>query len=272
MSTKSHYTRRIVSPKIVSPDARFSVTDRQEQIEGFNQLALSQAKGMLIGAGGINSETGEGLCRKGVGELVFIDPDEVDHTNLNRQFFIGRDLFKKKAWRLIRNLAPHAPSGTALVGHALRFQDAVALRFDLRATFAVVGVDNGETRVAASVFFRKLGVPVIFIAVNWQAEAGYVFVQESGKACFGCLFPKTLYGRRAPCRTPASKDILKVVAGIALYAVDTLIMERKRNWNYREVHLAGFAPSCGRVVERRSDCPLCGDLKSGCEATESDHE
>jgi hypothetical protein len=227
-------------------------------IDGFNQQALRQARGILVGAGGINGETGEGLCRKGIGELVFIDPDEVEPTNLNRQFFFERDLFKNKALRLAKNLAPHAPCGTVLVGHALSFQDAVALNVNLHGTFGVIGVDNGEARVAASIQFRRLDIPAIFIAVDLLAEAGYVFVQEAGKACFGCLFPKTMFGRKAPCRAPASKDILKVVAGIALYATDTLIMERKRSWNYREVHLAGFAPSCERVVGRLPDCPLCG--------------
>jgi hypothetical protein len=94
--------------------------------------------------------------------------------------------------------------------------------------------------------------------VDYAAEHGYVFVQEPGRACFGCLFPKSHKARKAPCRTPAVKDILKVVAGFALYAIDSLLMKRPRNWNYRDIHLAGFAPGCECVIEKRNDCPLCG--------------
>lgn len=254
----SRYRIKIAAQRLTSPDKRFTVTDRQEQIAGFDQQAIERATGILIGAGGIGSEVGEGQVRKGIGNLKIFDSDEVELTNLNRQHFFKRDLGKKKGVRLAKNLAPHATCGTVLEGYGWSFQDALALKMDLRGSFCVVGVDNGPTRVEASQFFRGLGMPAVFIAVDSLAEAGYVFVQEPGKACFGCLFPKTMYGRKAPCRTPAAKDILKVVAGIALYAIDSLLMDRKRNWNYREVHLAGFMPGCERVVERRPDCPLCG--------------
>jgi molybdopterin/thiamine biosynthesis adenylyltransferase len=259
MFTTSRYQIRIASRKVVCPDKRVTVTDRQERIDGFDQSALSQATGILIGAGGIGSEVGEGLVRKGIGCLKIFDPDEVDWTNLNRQLFFKRDIGKKKGVRLAKNLAPHTTCGTSLEGYGYSFQDALALQMELSASFAVVGVDNGKTRVEASRFFRTLYVPVVFIAVDLLAEAGYAFVQEPGKACFGCLFPKTMYGRKLPCRTPAAKDILKLVAGVALYAIDTLLMNRKRSWNYRLIHLAGFAPSEELFIERRPDCPLCSN-------------
>jgi hypothetical protein len=62
----------------------------------------------------------------------------------------------------------------------------------------------------------------------------------------------------APCQAAAVKDILKIVAGMALYAADSLIMDRKRNWNYRNFHVAGFAESNLKIIEKRTDCPICG--------------
>jgi len=254
----SHPQVRIQTRRIISPDKRFTVTDRQERIDGFDQKALAIATAICIGAGGIMSEIAEGLTRKGIGRAKFLDHDEVDWTNLNRQHFFKRDIGKNKAIRLARNLAKHCVGATVLEGHGVSLQDAMAMGIDLRGSFGVVGVDNGKTRVEAARLFRALGMPVLTIAVNLQAEGGYVFVQEPDQACFGCLFPKTMYGRKAPCQTPASKDILKVVAGLALYAIDSLLMNRPRNWNYREVHLAGFMPDVQRQVEKLPTCPLCG--------------
>jgi len=251
---------RIQTKQIVSRDPRFTVTDRQERIDGFDQSALARATGIIIGAGGIGSEVCEGLVRKGIGRLRIFDFDEVDITNLNRQLFFKRDLWKKKGVRLAKNLAPHAVGGTVLEGYGWSLQDAIARKLDLTGSFFLVGVDNGKTRVDTSQLSRELGMTAVYIAVDLQAEAGYVFVQDPGNACFGCLFPKTMYGRKAPCQTPASKDILKVVAGLALYAIDSLLMQRKRNWNYREVHLAGFMPDVQRQVEKLPTCPLCGSL------------
>jgi molybdopterin/thiamine biosynthesis adenylyltransferase len=136
---------------------------------------------------------------------------------------------------------------------------------NMSGSLVICGVDNGETRIAVSNYYRKLAVPVIFIAVDLFAECGYVFVQESlpNSACFGCAFPNTLQGRKAPCFVPSSKDILKVTAGLALYAADSLLMERNRNWNYRLIHLAGYAPDVSLSIEKNSNCPLCSSKEQG---------
>ena len=256
---------KIVTEIVPSPDPRFAVTHRQELIAGFDQARLTSATGVLIGAGGIGGEVGEGLCRKAVGHLRVFDHDVVEHTNLNRQHFFAADIGQNKACCLVRNLAPHCHGGTTLEGYPMSFEDAVALGLDMTATFVVCGVDNSEARVAVSQHYRPLAVPVIFIAVDLLAESGHVFVQESTPtaACFGCAFPKSLFGRRAPCFVPSSKDILKVTAGLGLYAIDSVLMDRKRNWNYRRVHLAGFAPDVLINIEQNPECPLCSCKQQG---------
>lgn len=258
---KSIYRPKIAHGKTLHTDSLHSVTDRQELIPGFNQKALSEAEIVLIGAGGINSVIGYGNARKGVGCQKIFDDDEVETTNLNRQFFFERDIGKPKGEQLAINLAIHAFCGTEFAGYGLSFQDALA--FDpqaLKGDIAVVGVDNGQTRVDTSVFYREAGIPVIFIAVDLVGQSGYVFVQESkpDTACFGCKFPKTLNSQKAPCRTAAVIDILQVVGGIAGFSVNSILMNRKRNWNYREFHIAGFAPDVQLIVEKIKNCPLCG--------------
>jgi adenylyltransferase/sulfurtransferase len=56
-------------------------------LPGFAQGRLSAAKGILVGAGGIGSEIAEGLVRKGIGAVRILDHDDVEVSNLNRQFF-----------------------------------------------------------------------------------------------------------------------------------------------------------------------------------------
>ncbi|MBX7255922.1 MAG: ThiF family adenylyltransferase [Candidatus Hydrogenedentes bacterium] len=254
--TKSIY-RRIETKTLRNPDG-ITVTDRQEMLPSFDHAVVRKSTGTIFGCGGLGSQVGYGLCRKGYRRLRYYDHDTVEHSNLNRQFFFKNDLGKNKAIQLVKNLAPHAPSGTILEGHALSFQDAVALGHDLVADFVVCGVDNGETRVAVARYCLRHAIPVVFLAVDFAAEHGYVFVQEPGGACFGCVFPNALNSPKAPCRVPAVIDILDVVAGLALYAIDSLLMDRRRAWNFRNVHLAGFAPSSELVIEKRPDCPLCG--------------
>jgi molybdopterin/thiamine biosynthesis adenylyltransferase len=237
-----------------------SVTNRQEKLAGFNQQALAASRIILIGAGGLGGEIGEGLTRKGVGELVIFDNDIVEPTNLNRQRFYKSDLYKNKAHRLARNLAKEGFCGTLIQGYGLSFQDAVEPGIDLLGSVAIVGVDNNPARIAASRFYRKRNIPVIFTAVSAQADHGYVFIQEPSedKACFGCLFPKSVNDDTYPCPgTPSIKDILKTVSGIVSYAIDSLLMKRLRVWNYKSIFLDGTVPGFDCVIEKRKGCKLC---------------
>jgi molybdopterin/thiamine biosynthesis adenylyltransferase len=242
-----------------------TVTDRQERVPRYCQAALTSAKVILIGAGGLGGEIGEALVRKGVGHVSLFDMDVVEPTNLNRQKFYARDLYQPKAHRLAKNLAAEGFCGSVIAGYNLSLQDAIEREIDLSCQVAIVGVDNNPTRVVASRFFRQAGIPVVFTAVSADANQGYAFVQQVGEGhpCFGCLFPKSVNDETWPCPgTPAIKDILKVVAGIVVYAVDSLLMPRRRMWNFKSVYLDGF-PGNDWPVERREDCQLCGSQAAG---------
>jgi molybdopterin/thiamine biosynthesis adenylyltransferase len=247
-------------PRLKIKQQEPSVTDRQEKVPGFNQQALSQARIIQIGAGGLGGEIGVTLTRKGIGELVILDFDDVEPSNLSRQKFYKSDLYKNKAIRLARNLAKEGFCATRLQGIVLSFQDAVEQGIDLLGSVAVVGVDNNPARIAASRFYRKHHLPAIFTAVSAQADHGYVFIQEpgEGKPCFGCLFPKSVNDDTYPCPgTPAVLDILKTVSGIVTYAVDSLIMKRLRTWNFKSCYLDGTIPGSDSMIEKRGNCKLC---------------
>ena len=244
-----------------------NVFDRQIQIPGFDHEKLASASIVLIGAGGLGGEIGEGLVRKGVGLIRIFDSDVVEPSNLNRQFFFKENLYKNKAISLAQNLALFGFGRSNIYGYPYTFEEAMAMNIDLNCSVAIVGVDNNPCRVQASSHFLKKGIPVIFSAVSEDGNSGYVFIQESKqeKPCFGCLYPsvveKIISGiLRYPCpNTPAIKDILKTVAGPVLYAVDTLMMSRKREWNYRVIFLDGSIPSNTAVLERKKGCLICED-------------
>ena len=132
------------------------------------------------------------------------------------------------------------------------------MNVDLEADIVIVGIDNNPGRVAASKFYRDRNIPVIFTAVSRNANNGYVFIQEPGKACFGCLFKDAINDEAHPCPgVPAVLDILKIVAGIVVYAVDSLLMNRLRLWNYKDIFLDGSVPGRDFNVTPRKDCRLC---------------
>lgn len=118
------------------------------------------------------------------------------------------------------------------MGRALWFEVAIERGIDLGCNVAICGVDNNPARIAASRYFREQGIPVIFTAENTDRDPGYVVVQERTGPGNGCLFPDSVNDDRYPYPgTPAIADILQVIGGVAIYAVDTCLMSRKRNWN-----------------------------------------
>ena len=254
------YSTERIRPRVEAEDA---VHDRQARVPGFRQDRLQAARVVLIGGGGIGGEVGEGLARKGVGTLEILDPDLVQLSNLSRQRFFEEDLYANKAVALASNLAREATDSSEITGHPLSFEEALRRGLDLGGDLIVCGVDNNATRVRVSRQFLDMR-PVVFIGVDELADHGYVFVQEGAGPCFACLFPHALdeAGGGECVKTGAVKDILKVVAGIALYAVDSLLMARKRAWNYREVSLAGFVPDASKLVNRRAGCPVCAERET----------
>ena len=239
-----------------------AVDDRQKRVPGFSQEALNNLSIGVIGAGGLGGEFVRGAVRKGIGSLTIYDGDEVELSNLNRQLFTPRDLQQNKALCLARNASRVGYLGTRLQAEPYFIQAAIGRGLTHPCQLLFCGVDNDETRVfVASHYLDK---PVVFAAVSRDAGHGYVAVQEPGKACFACFWPQVMEPGQSVERsegacpaTPAIIDVVGVVAMLSLYAVDSLVMERPRRWNFKQVALHGNFPDISTVMPRRADCPLC---------------
>lgn len=244
--------------------------DRHRSIPGWFQDRLGKARIVVIGAGGLGGEVVEGLLRKGIREVHVFDPDFVDPTNLPRQKFYKRDLYKNKALRLARNLVKEATGKSMIVGYPFAIQEKQDIRDRINESFeaAIVLVDNEATREFCS---RSFTIPTIFSAVGMEAERFYVMVQEPGGPCYRCAVPKPdVAPGRHHCNAASSIDAAKAIGGFVLYALDSILMNRARRWNYREANFSGGVPFDKTLrIESNPDCWLCGMLKGMCLPRES---
>ena len=64
----------------------------------------------IAGAGGLGSNVAFNLVRTGVDKLKIVDFDEVDHSNLNRQFYFKDQVGHRKVRALYENLKRINPS------------------------------------------------------------------------------------------------------------------------------------------------------------------
>ena len=231
--------------------------DRQKRIPGFDQEIFSKSSALCIGAGGINSQIAPTLVRKGIGKITLLDDDIVEPSNLNRQRFYIKDVGENKAVALARNLIPECIVATQIRGYPLPLEEVIEEPY-LACDIAICGVDNNVARVLASWYFRAKNIPVIFTAVSRDADHGYVFVQDKEGPCIGCMFPDMVNDDRFPCPgTPAIADILQAVGALAVYAVDTVLMNRPRTWDYRRISLSDPNLDGGSMIAQRKGCEIC---------------
>jgi molybdopterin/thiamine biosynthesis adenylyltransferase len=253
-----HFTTRPLFPFIEGEE---DIHDRAKLLEGYIPERWQEQSVAVIGLGGLGSEVVWSLLRKGVKEIQAYDFDLVSASNLNRQFFFLDDIDRPKAHCLLKNLAPQATEETELVGYAMRFEDAVAQQLDPAVDLAVCGVDNDATRVYCARYFYQRRIPCVFLAVSRQADAGYCFIQLSqpGTPCWVCRFPQGLDNRQVNQCAGANIDILKCVAGMAGYALDSVVMpDRRRAWIYKEIWLHGLLADDHSQVDVWPECPVCG--------------
>jgi molybdopterin-synthase adenylyltransferase len=237
--------------------------DRQQRIAGFDQEKYSRSHVLCIGAGGLVSNIAPVLVRKGIGRLTILDYDEVDPSNLNRQRFYASDIGQNKAIALVRNLQRECTYSSALTGYAMSFETAIHEKTDLNCDLAVCGVDNNPARVEAAQYFRHR-IPIIFTAVSADADHGYVFIQEPSGPCIGCLFPDIDEEKSSPCPgIPAIADILQLMGALVTYAIDSVLVGRKRSWNYRAMYLSSGECDATSLMSTKGACSLCAQKRAG---------
>jgi adenylyltransferase/sulfurtransferase len=236
----------------------------QEKIIGFNLSTYQKSKVLLIGAGAIGGHTSYGMVRKGISCLDIMDDDSVELKNLTRQPFYLKNIGKNKAISLAKNLSKEGYFDSTICGYPYRFQEALEMRMDLSCYNAVIcAVDNNPTRISVTEYCLSKFIPLIINGVARDGSQMYCAVQQPGKACFGCIMPLEINYSRYPCNLPGIIDIIQVVSGFTVYALDTILMGRHRDWNLRMLSLDGSMPESSLQVLKNDSCSLCRNQQKG---------
>jgi len=174
--------------------------DRQEKIQGWNQKLLSDARVVVVGAGAIGNEVIKNLCMSGVGNLIIIDDDIIEISNLSRTVLFKEDDFNKQkaltASYRAKELNPDI-NVDAIAGNI--FYD-VGLGIYRKSNLVIGALDNNAARLQLGISCLLAGTPYLDGAM-W-AFGGEVrwFLNKDG-ACFECTLSeedkKYLHERRS---------------------------------------------------------------------------
>jgi molybdopterin/thiamine biosynthesis adenylyltransferase len=222
------------------------------------QMALRRANVLVVGAGALGSPVATYLAAAGVGRIGLVDDDDVESSNLARQFLhFTPDLGVAKAESAaakLRFLNPHV----VVEPYRMRVDEENAAGLIAGADLVVDCSDSFATRYAVNAACCAVGVPLVEGGVvGWS---GLVMAIRPGRsACYRCAFPQE------PASAPscAEAGVLGPAAGVvgSLQALQALTLLTGVGEPLLDAFLQlelGTLDVLRVAVRRRPDCPDCG--------------
>lgn len=231
------------------------------EIDAEGQLRLAASRVLIIGMGGLGSSASIYLAAAGVGELVLVDFDKVDLSNLQRQIVHSTaDIGRLKVESAKDSLVALNPAvEVSLYDHAL--EGEVLLEEVKKADVVVDASDNFQTRFAINQACFEAGTALVSgAAIRFEAQISVFNPADPLSPCYRCLYGEsanvdetcTENGVMAPLLgivgSIQAAETMKLIMGIgktlqgALMLIDLLNME----WQTA-------------MLPRNPDCPVCSD-------------
>jgi molybdopterin/thiamine biosynthesis adenylyltransferase/rhodanese-related sulfurtransferase len=240
---KTRYSRHILLPEI--------------GLEG--QLALLDAKVLLLGAGGLGAPTALYLAAAGVGTLGVVDDDVVDLSNLQRQVIHANDRIGMpkvdSAEQTINGLNPDVE----VVKYQTRLDASNIMEIIEGYDVIVDGVDNFPTRYLLNDATVRLKIPVVSASILGFDGQLSVFAPYEGP-CYRCLYPTPPPAELAPsCGANGvlgvlpgtmgllqATEVVKLVVGAGEPLIGRLLLYEALSATFTELK-----------VRRDPECPIC---------------
>lgn len=139
------------------------------------QLKLLESTVVLVGLGGLGGQLVEQLGRVGVGEIIAVDPDVFDETNLNRQLLSNEaNIGKEKTYEAEQRLEK-INKAVEFTGFRCRL-DELSDEVWEKADLVFDCLDNIDDRLALAQKCSASNCPLVHGAIaGWYGEVGVVW-------------------------------------------------------------------------------------------------
>ena len=241
---KSRYSRHIVMPEV--------------GIGGQQRLKASSV--VVVGAGGLGNPAAAYLASAGVGTIGVVDWDEVEISNLQRQFlFTEADVGRRKAEVLrsrLQAINPHVQVNL----HQTRLDSANALEVLRPYDIVLDATDNFPTRYLINDACVLLKKPYIYGSVFRFDGQVSVFSTPDGP-CYRCLYPAPPPPESV--QSCAEAGVLGVLTGIIgtvqANQVISMLIGKGATLAGRLLLFDGLDTSFDELrIRRDPQCPVCG--------------
>lgn len=242
---KRRYSRHLTIPEI--------------GIEG--QKALSEARVLLIGAGGLGCPASIYLAAAGVGHLTIVDDDDIEESNLQRQILYNPDQIGQPKAETARETLTRFNPLISVEAMRIRLDEAGARTLFPDYDVIVDGTDNFSTRYVINDAAVACGKPVVHGAI-YRFNGQVSVFGDKGHACYRCFSPEAPPPELAPsCAEGGVLGILPGTIGLVMATeVVKLLLSIGDSLTDRIVHYDALAAKFRELkIQKREDCPVCGN-------------
>ncbi len=230
------------------------------EVGGKGQKKMSQARVLVVGAGGLGSPVAYYLAAAGVGTVGLIDADTVDLSNLHRQIIHHtRDIGRPKVTSAQEKMTALNPD-VRVVTHPYHLTDENALAIFNDFDYIIDGTDNFPAKflINDAAFFSNK--PLVHGGIL-RFEGQMMTILPRVSACYRCIFPEPPPAGLVPsCQeagvlgalagvigTLQGTEVLKLILGVGHPLTNRILKYDALKSEFREI-----------TLQKNPHCPLCG--------------
>ncbi len=227
----------------------------RETISAQEQLKLAKSRVAVVGAGGLGGHALLLLARVGIGQLVVIDHDVFDETNLNRQALCSTDSIGKSKSEQAVSVLASINAGVEVTSCTVKIDISNAQEILTGSDVVVDALDNVPDRRILEKALKKLGIPLVHAAVaGLEGQIMTIFPQDDGLG--------NLYGREGEDKPTGENPesvlgvpalIPSVVATFQAMEVLKILLKRGKTFRNMMVYLDLEAGQINEFFFKNSD-------------------
>ncbi len=195
------------------------------QLDYEGQLKLTQARVLIVGAGGLGSPVAMYLASSGVGHLVISDFDRVELSNLQRQILHGdKDIGKTKVDSAKETLTQLNAQAKITTFHKKLTERELHQQVKL-ADVVVEATDNFQSRFRLNRVCVKERTPLVSgSAVQFEGQVTVFRADIKDSPCYHCLYEENKEASGGQWESCYRSGVLAPLVGIigSIQAAETI--------------------------------------------------
>jgi len=237
---------------------RYSRQIMLPQIDIDGQQKLNDATALIIGLGGLGSPVSMYLAAAGVGELILIDDDQVDLSNLQRQIVHSTDnIDSPKVESAKANLLKLNP-GCKVNTIAKRLNEAELDDLVKESNVVVDCCDNFDTRFMLNrVCFAHKTPLVSGAAIRWEGQL-LTYTYEEDTPCYRCLYEDDAFTDQTCSQNGVVAPLVGIIGSVQALEAIKVICNVGETITGRLMLFDGVDLTWRTIkFKKRTSCPVC---------------